>query len=91
MKLHILFILKELLKTFSSQKSFFSSKRLERFILFNLAIIICLTYIIYTIKHKTLSLADILAISGTFFVYAGYNTIMVEKNKNDEKNIIEKD
>jgi hypothetical protein len=84
MKAHLFFLLKELLKTFSNQKSFFSSKRLERFILFNLAVSICLTYIIYSIKNKTLSLADVLAISGTFFVYAGYNTIMVEKNKEKE-------
>jgi hypothetical protein len=84
MKAHILFLLKEFLKTFSSQKSFFSSKRLERFVLFNLAIAISLIYIYYSIKNKSLSLTDVLAISGTFFVYAGYNTIMVEKNKDKE-------
>lgn len=73
--------LQELLKTFSSQKSFFSAKRIERFVLFTLAIIVSLIYIVYCIKHESLTLADVMAISGTFFVYAGYNTIMTEKAK----------
>lgn len=79
-----MYYFKEWLKTLSSQKSFFSAKRLERFALFTSAIIICLFYIVWCAINNKLELIDVMSISSAFFIYAGYNMSVTEKAKNIE-------
>lgn len=76
------FLIKELIKTLSNQKGYFSSKRLERFTLFWMASFIVMNY--YRIHAHELTNGEIIALTGTLFAYAGFNTIMNNKEKKQE-------
>lgn len=70
---------RELLKTFSNQKSFFSSKRIERFIFITTALVLLCLFC-----HKNwdkLTTEGILMLVTPLFVYAGYNMAMGKKDK----------
>jgi hypothetical protein len=76
----------EVLKTFSSEHSWLSSKRIERALLFTAALFLIVRY---TLKHiPTMSSSDLLIIVGPLFIYAGYNTsvIRTEKKKKEHEN-----
>jgi hypothetical protein len=78
---NIKWVIKELILTFSNQPSFFSSKRIERAILFSAALT---SYMIWFFYHyKLLSPTDMVIVTGPIFFYAGYsmNTTQKEKNK----------
>lgn len=75
---------REILKTFSGEKSFFSSKRMERAGFVMMGSWSLLGYIIVHIK--TLSPLDIIALVAPFFAAAGYALTKSEK----EKMLIEK-
>lgn len=65
--------------TFSEQESFFSSKRIERAIIFNAAIV---SYFIwFSYKYKTLSASEMVMVIAAFFVMIGYNMSVTEKSK----------
>jgi len=63
----------------SNQESFFSSKRIERMIIFNTAIFSYMIWFSY--KYKTLSAAEMVMVIGAFFVMIGYNMSVTEKSK----------
>jgi hypothetical protein len=78
---NIKWFIKEILFTFSNKPSFFSSKRIERGILFCTALT---SYMIWFFYHyKVLSPTDMVIVTGPIFFYAGYsmNTTQKEKNK----------
>jgi len=75
----------EMVKTFSNGDSFFSSKRIERAILFWGAMFIVLNY--YRMNYMKLTPSDIVLLTTPLFAYAGFNTIMNAKEKKNEINI----
>ena len=75
----------ELLKVFSDQKSFFSLKRIERGVLFVVAIVLICNYVMRNMG--TISPEGLLIITTPLFVYAGFSMAKTEKAKkevNDE-------
>jgi uncharacterized protein (DUF2132 family) len=73
----------ELIKTFSSKPSLFSSKKIERGLLFASALIMVIVYFSY--HMKLMHSGDMLLITGALFVYAGYTMNMTRKDKLDER------
>lgn len=78
----------ELLMTFSSKKSLFSSKKIERFLSFALGTgMIMLYYIGRQMCWKcsdSINVNDVMLLSGILFVYGGFNTTQIRKD--DKKN-----
>lgn len=72
----------EWLKTYSNQPSFFASKRIERSFLFGAALIMTIVYFAYHVK--LMASGDLMLITGGLFVYAGYNTVQMRKDKKVE-------
>ena len=68
----------ELLKTFSNEPSFFSSKRLERFAMFNSALFIIIGYV--SRKWSLLSTEDVLMIAGMLFAGGAWNAVQIRKD-----------
>lgn len=66
--------LKELVMTFSNRKSLFSSKRIERFIVFNVFIILTIIYVFKNLS--TLDSFGFVQIIGIWLAYGGYNSLM---------------
>lgn len=75
-------VITDLYATLSNNKSFLSSKRVERMLLFNAALGIAVCYVWY--NRATITTAEIIAISTMLFGYAGFNTIMGNKDKTIE-------
>jgi len=73
----------EIRKTFSNEPSYFSSKRIERYMLFTGAFF-SLMYYIWT-HVDTLLYTEILALTGAMFVYAGYTLNVTQKEKLTDK------
>ena len=69
----------ELKLTFTTRKSLLSSKKLERFIVFNVFLI--LTIIFISLNIKTLSALEFVEVTGLWLVYGGYNTLMNQRDK----------
>lgn len=85
----IVWLIKELIKVFSNEKSYFSKKRLESAIAF---VVGQYGMIYFLLKHiNTMSTTDIAMWAGIEFFIAGYviNQIQKEKkeNKNDTENL----
>lgn len=80
---NIKWFFREWIKTYSSEPSFFASKRIERSLLFVSALTLTICYVAYHIP--TMGSGDLTLIVGALFVYAGYNTSMMRKEKIDEK------
>lgn len=76
----------EIVKTFSNEKSFLSSKRIERAILFWAAMFIVLNY--YRMSYEKLSPSDIVLLTTPLFAMGGFNTIMNAKEKKNEISIV---
>lgn len=77
--------IKEFLKTFSQQKSFLSSKKIERFSFVAISEIIVLGTFIYLIAMKTLTATDSIILITPLLVSAGYNLVQTEKEKQSNK------
>lgn len=82
-------IIKELIKVFSAEKSYFSKKRIESAVAF---VIGQYGMIYFLLKHiDTMTTSDITLWAGVEFLIAGYviNQIQKEKkgNKNDAENL----
>jgi len=65
---------KELIMTFSNKKSLFSSKKIERFIVFNVFIILTIIYVFKNLN--TLDSFEFVQIIGIWLAYGGYNSLM---------------
>lgn len=72
----------EILKVFSDEKSYFSMKRIERGVLFTIALIIICNYVRENIAK--ISPEEILILTSPLFVYAGFSMVKTEKSKKDE-------
>lgn len=70
---------RELLNSFSNNPSFFSSKRIERFVLFVNAIIILDVWAWKNINK--MNTADIIQVFGVQLLYAGFTMIQMSKDK----------
>lgn len=71
----------EWLKTFSSKPGFFSSKKLEKFILTGVVVAGYIATIIYLIVSDKLTALEFTIASGPLLVAAGYNLYKVEQAK----------
>lgn len=70
---------KEFILTFSNKSSFFSSKKFERFIVFNVFIIITVIYLAFHIKTMdALSFIEVIAI---WLTYGGANSVLLQRDK----------
>ena len=69
----------ELIMTFSTRRSLFSSKKIERFIVFWTFLIMTVIYV--SINIKTLDAWDFIEISALWLVYGGYNSLMTLKDR----------
>lgn len=69
----------EFLLTFSNKKSLFSSKKIERFIVFNVFLAITIYYIIRNIS--VIAPLEFVEVVGLWLVYGGYNSIMNYRDK----------
>ena len=74
----------EWVKTFSNRPSFLSSKRIERFVIFTLMLIVTLFFLIKGIIQCQLSAVDFTIVVGLWMGYAGFNTIQGRKDSNGE-------
>jgi len=78
----------ELLMTFSSKKSLFSSKKIERFISYTLAtsILACFACLKLACVECVASLdaTSIILISGTLYGYGAFNTVAGMKENQDK-------
>jgi hypothetical protein len=72
---------KELLLTLSNQKSFFSSKKIERFFAFGTMLLSANVYLWYHIFQCTLTSTDLMIVVGGFLGYAGFSIIQSRKDK----------
>lgn len=73
----------DLYATLSNNKSFLSSKRIERLVLFGVAVGISICYVWY--NRSTIATTEIIMICTMLFGYAGFNTVMENKDKKDSK------
>ena len=65
---------REFVLTFSNKKSLFSSKKIERAIVFNVFLVITVIYVVKNIHE--LEPMDLVEITGLWLVYGGYNSVM---------------
>lgn len=80
----IRWIIKELIKVFSDEKSYFSKKRIESFVAF---IVGQYGMIYFLLKHiNTISATDISLWAGIEFFIAGYVINQIQKEKKENKN-----
>lgn len=81
----------EMLMTFSGQKGFFASKRIESFITFSLATLSIFVYVILrftgVLTIATMPATDIVWLSGTLYSYGGYNRIMMARESKAPENL----
>jgi len=70
---------KEFIYTFSNNKSLFSSKKIERFVVFNTFLILTIIYVIKNID--TMDSMSFIEIIGVWLFYGGYNSMMNLKDR----------
>jgi hypothetical protein len=75
-------LVKELIGTFSLEKSYFSSKKLERFAIFANVLIIVNIWCYYHIKVAAIT--DMIMLISTLLAYGGWNTTQIRKDKLDD-------
>jgi uncharacterized membrane protein len=79
--------LKELNKTLSNEPSYYSSKRLERLVLFVSANLI-VDYYVWE-HHSEMTTSDILLVFGAKMVYAGFQVKQIQKDIKNESTTTE--
>lgn len=77
-------LLSELLLTFSNQKSFFSSKRIERFAIFSTMLIATICYLAMAILKCDIGATDFVIIVTMWLGYAGFNTVRIKKDNTED-------
>ena len=82
----------ETLLTFSTQKSYFSSKKIERFICFCFGVGMVLFYYLgrqFCWKCTAeIAVNDVLILSGLLFTYGGFNTFQISKDKKKDDEVV---
>lgn len=73
----------EVILTFSNKKSLLSSKKIERFIVFNVFLVLTILYVWKNID--TLESRDFIEITLVWLAYGGYNSFMNMKDRKMEK------
>ena len=76
----------ELIMTFSNRKSLFSSKKIERFIVFWVFLITTVVFI--SINIKTMEAWDFVEVLALWLAYGGYNSLMSLRDKRIDRNQI---
>jgi len=69
----------EFIMTFSTRKSLFSSKKIERFIVFWVFLILTIVYV--SMNFDRLEAWDMVEITALWLTYSGYNTLMTLRDK----------
>jgi hypothetical protein len=77
-------LVREWLLTFSDKKSWLSSKRLERFALFVVALGASAYFLFKGIYNWEITSTDLIIVTATLFGYAGFATIQGKKNENNQ-------
>lgn len=80
-------IIKDLYQTFSNNKSFLSSKRIERFAFTAVALGIVIGSFVYLVKSDKLTATDSIILITPLLVAAGHNMIQTEKGKKNDSEI----
>lgn len=75
---------REIIMTFSNQKSLFSSKKIERFIVFFTFLILTVVYVALNI-HEMESM-EFIEVIGIWLAYGGYNSFMNLRDKKVDTN-----
>jgi hypothetical protein len=75
--------LKDLYHTFSNEKSFLSSKKIERSLFVTSILAMYWTFFIMVVLKATIT--DFILFISPLFIAAGFNLLQSEKNKNNEK------
>lgn len=70
---------REVVMTFSNNKSLLSSKKIERFIVFTTFLIITVSYIIINIR--TIEAFDLVEILGIWFAYIGVHSFINQRDR----------
>ncbi len=78
-------LISEWIKTFSQRASFFSSKKIERFVFGSAYLSFCYLYIGFAIYNKTFTAMDVTLIGSPLLLAAGYNLAKTEKEKSENK------
>lgn len=73
----------EMLLTFSNRKSFLSSKKIERFIVFIVFLVITIVFFAYHIK--TMDAISFIEVVGLWLGYGGINSVLIQKDKKIDK------
>ena len=76
--------IKELIKTFSNEKSYFSSKRINNWLAFVTGQSFLWVYFLY--HYKTITYVECLALAGTAFTVAGYHLSHTQREKKTDNN-----
>jgi ABC-type enterochelin transport system permease subunit len=74
----------EIVLTFSNKKSLLSSKKIERFIVFNVFLVLTVLYVWKNID--TLESRDFIEITLVWLAYGGYNSFMSFRDKKLDAN-----
>lgn len=69
----------EFILTFSTRKSLFSSKKIERFIVFWVFLILTVVYV--SMNFDRLEAWDMVEITALWLMYGGYNSLMSLRDK----------
>ena len=69
----------EFIMTFSTRKSLFSSKKIERFIVFWVFLILTVVYV--SMNFNRLEAWDMVEITALWLMYGGYNSLMSLRDK----------
>jgi len=80
---NIKWVIAELGKTWSKEDSYFSSKKIERFLLFISGVYVLLRW--YSTHVEKIEYEEAIAISATFLGYAGFTMIQTQKEKRIKK------
>jgi hypothetical protein len=78
---NIKYILTQVYKTLSNEKSFLSSKRLERMSFTGLSEIMILGTFIFLVYKGTLTASDTIILVSPLMIAGGYNIVMGNKDK----------
>jgi len=76
--------LRDLYRTFSNEKSFLSSKKIERSLFVTSILAMYWTFFILVVLKA--SITDFILFISPLFIAAGFNLLQSEKNKKNEKN-----
>lgn len=81
---YILTFLKELGMTFSNKGSLFSSKRIERFVIFSAMLGATIVWLRNNIGCGKVSSTELMIVVAGWMAYAGFNVIQGKKDKTGE-------